>query len=185
MVQQSAGARVIDSMPVFQATASFEVLDVLQQKAVHIDCSAKPLTMVVFLSPECPLCQNYTKVLNALKNQFGDHLQVQGIIPGDAYSGEDVTSFINKYKVNFSVAIDKEFKLSRYLQASVTPQAVLLDNNGKLVYKGAIDNWVTGLGKKRAVTSEHYAANAIQQYLAASPVTVKYTRSYGCKINDL
>jgi hypothetical protein len=75
--------------------------------------------------------------------------------------------------------------LTRYLQATVTPQVVLIDSVGNLVYKGAIDDWIVGLGKKKEKITMHYAADAIKQYLQLMPVTVKSTKAYGCKINDL
>lgn len=174
-----------DSLPAFRNTAAFAIFSVAEQKNVYLDCSKKALTLFVFLSPECPLCQNYTKTLNDLHNRFGAKIDLYGIVPGNAYESEELVNFVSKYKVVFKVGIDKEFLLTKYLQASVTPQVILLDSSGSLVYKGAIDDWVTGLGKKKQTSSVHYTADAIQQYLGALPVKIKSTRSYGCKINDI
>lgn len=174
-----------DSVPTFKDIVAYEIQDISLQKNIHIRLQDHTLSLFVFLSPECPLCQNYTKTLNQLQQQFREKIQVIGIVPGAAYSNADVTAFAKKYHTVFYIGIDKKQLLTKYLQATVTPQAILVDNKGKLVYKGAIDDWVVGLGKKREKVTIHFALDAITQYLQLMPVTIKSTKAYGCKINDL
>ena len=41
----------------------------------------KPLNLFVFLSPECPLCKNYTTVLNKISQDFSlDSFVIIGIV---------------------------------------------------------------------------------------------------------
>jgi hypothetical protein len=142
------------------------------------------LRLFIFLSPECPLCKSYTGVLNQLNRQYAGRLQVTGIIPGRTYQQEEVDSFIRKYKITYPLYIDPSLDLSHYLQASVTPQVILLDKDSRLVYKGAIDNWYKALGKPGARVTEHYLQDAIEAALHHSQPATRRTNTVGCQIND-
>ena len=142
------------------------------------------LRLFVFLSLECPLCKSYTGVLNQLKMQYSGRLQIAGVIPGRTYSQEEVDSFARKYKITYPLYIDQSLDLSHYLQASVTPQAILLDKDSRLVYKGAIDNWYKALGKPGAHVTEHYLQDAIEAGLHYRQPLIKRTNTVGCQIND-
>ena len=144
----------------------------------------KQLTLVVFLSPECPLCKNYAPILNKLKEDFNQQVNFIGIIPGTAYAKKEIHAYSDRYKISFDLLVDKQKKLSQYLEASVTPEVLLIEQNGNLVYRGAIDDWVINLGKKKLKAEHEYLRTAIQQYLYHQPVLVQRTTPKGCYIND-
>lgn len=184
LLLQSAHSQTVPDSTMFPKVSFFTLLEARRQVNSNIDLKNKPLSLLVFLSPECPLSQNYTKVLNQLQDQFKDQVGVYGIIPGNAYTTEDVIAFEDKYQVNFKLFIDTELKLTHYLHAAVTPQVVLLSNNSRLLYTGAIDDWVISLGKKRLQASRFYIQDAIEQSLQFGIVQIKKTDAIGCKIND-
>jgi thiol-disulfide isomerase/thioredoxin len=146
--------------------------------------ATRAVRVFVFLSPECPLCQNYTRTLNALNRQYSGKIQFYGIIPGKTYTPEAIAAFAEKYKISYPLFIDGSLGLSRYLQASTTPEAILLDQGNELVYKGAIDNWLEDLGKQRIKATENYLQDAIGLALQHEHPSVKRTKAVGCLIND-
>ncbi len=149
---------------------------------IQFDSAA--LYLFIFLSPECPLSQNYSIVLNDLQKKFNKQVRLYGIIPGRAYSEQTVREFVDDYKVQFPVLIDLRKELSNYVQATVTPEVVLLNKRGALIYRGAIDDWVKALGQKKVKARVHYLEDAIKSYLQNSNVTVKKTSPVGCLINE-
>ena len=174
----------IDTNVSFSSISTFKLADVKQQKNVRANINDKPLSLFIFLSPECPLCQNYTKTVNEVYNKYQQKVNVYGIVPGNAYTAREVTDFGKKYKVAFRLLIDAQQELTHYLKATVTPQAILVNNKGNLVYTGAIDDWVQALGKKRLKVSQHYVEDAIEQSLQFAEVKIKRKNAIGCKIND-
>jgi thiol-disulfide isomerase/thioredoxin len=142
------------------------------------------LVLFVFLSPECPLCQNYTVVLNQLDRQYAGKIKMYGIIPGRTYGTAEINDFVQKYKISYPLLPDPSLRLSRYLQASATPEAILLSSGDELIYKGAIDNWYQALGKSRVKATENYLKDAIERSLKQEPVYLKRTTPVGCLIND-
>ncbi len=107
-----------------------------------------------------------------------------GIVPGTAYTTKDMAAFQNKYHIAYPILIDAEQKFTQYLKATVTPQVILLDKEGTLIYTGAIDDWVQAQGKKKQQPTQHYLQDAIQQSLQPEVVKIKKTTVFGCKIND-
>ena len=145
----------------------------------------KPLNLFVFLSPECPLCKNYTTVLNKISQDFSlDSFVIIGIVSGKSYSPEEVNSFKKEFLVNFQLFIDPAKKLTNYLEATITPEVVLMSERGKLIYRGAIDDWVTDLGKKKLKPEKEYLRLAITQYINHQPISIKKTKPKGCYINE-
>ncbi|MEO6549499.1 MAG: redoxin family protein [Ferruginibacter sp.] len=171
-------------LPVFDKVSSFDLLEINEHKNIRVNLIEKQFSLFIFLSPECPLSQNYTLTINKLKEKYSQQVNVFGIIPGNAYSVTEVAAFQKRYHTSFTILIDSKLKFTNYLQAVATPQAILLNNKGCRLYTGAIDDWVQGLGKKKLSATQHYVANAIEQTMQQQPVTIKKTKPYGCKIND-
>ena len=144
-----------------------------------------PLNLLVFLSPECPLSINYTKTLNSLAEQFSGKANIIGIIPGRSYSLGQADSFARDYKLRFPVFIDTDKKITGLVKATITPEVILFDRKGEIIYRGAIDDWAVDLGKKKISATDPYLGNAITAHLAGNQVVLKRTRPVGCLINDL
>ena len=142
------------------------------------------LTAFVFLSPECPICKNYSKILNELNDQWKQQVSFVGIVPGKSYSRKDINSFIKSYSISFPLYTDQSFALSKKLEATTTPEVILIDKNGMIVYRGAIDNWFVDLGKNRSKATSNYLDNAISQSLNGQTVVIHSTKPVGCLIND-
>jgi len=143
-----------------------------------------PLRVVIFLSPECPLCQNYSLPLNALFKKYAGKVQFTGVVPGKAYSAAEVNAFTQKYHIGFPVSIDSARTLSTSLKATVTPEVFLLGPDKKVLYYGSIDNWIKDLGMQSARPTVFYLRDAIDQSLAHQPVRIPYNKPVGCLIND-
>lgn len=150
---------------------------------VYINSTGK-LTLLVLLSPECPMCISYTTLLKKISANYDRELQVTGLIPGKAYHDTVILQYAKNYELNFPLYVDKQLKVSKYLKAEVTPEAFLFDAQGFLVYSGAIDNWLVDLGKKRPKADQHYLMDALQQTLSGNLVTLSYARSQGCLLNE-
>lgn len=141
-------------------------------------------SLFVFLSPECPLCKGYMKLFDSIYSQYKEHVNIYGVFPGKAYSSTDIQSFATEYNVHIPLYIDSAMTLTHYLNASVTPEAVLLNGKNELVYKGAIDNLLEGLGKRKIKATAFYLQDALEQSLNNKTVVIRSTKAVGCKINE-
>jgi thioredoxin-related protein len=180
----ASGQELVDSFPFFQTIAGSSLTGVVPGKKIMTREHTKPLSLFIFISPECPLCQNYSSVLKKLKTTYDQQVNFYGIVPGTAYTRADITSFTAKYKTGIDFYIDQRKEFTQYLQATVTPQVILLGNDGRMIYNGAIDDWVQATGKKKLRASQHFLEDAILLHLQNSEVKIKKTKAFGCKIND-
>jgi peroxiredoxin len=140
--------------------------------------------LIAFLSPECPLCQNYSKDLNKLFEKYKNKIAFYGIIPGKAYSVAQVKKFRETFGVKFRLLFDNTFQLVNSLHATTTPQVYLVNKKNEIVYSGLIDNWAVSNGIKRTVVTEHYLEDAIFCSITNEQVKIKSTRPIGCLINS-
>jgi thiol-disulfide isomerase/thioredoxin len=184
--QPSSTPPANDSVFNAAALSSFRLFDVGRHSSLHLPPAAASgyTRLFIFLSPECPLCQNYTIKLNEFYSRYGGKIKIYGIIPGSAYKPAAISAFREKYKIAYPLLIDGSLRLSHYLQASATPEVILLGPGNELIYKGAIDNWYKALGKSRIRTTENYLQDAIDRTLRQEPPAIKRTTPVGCLLND-
>ncbi|MBO9153461.1 redoxin domain-containing protein [Chitinophaga sp. GCM10012297] len=145
--------------------------------------ASKPLTAFVFLSPDCPLSRNYTLTLNDIQQSRKNALQIIGVFPDAGYSDNEIKAFKDKYAISFALVSDKRSQLQHFTRAAITPEVFLYDNRGALLYKGAIDDWVVSLGRKKHQPEKHYLADAIDNSLQHKTVSPAETKAIGCFIS--
>ena len=144
---------------------------------------SKKLLVIAFLSPDCPLCKNYSVKLLKLKNKYVNEAGFIGIIPG-SFDANDIAEFQKKYLPSWKLFRDKSLLLTHYLEGKVTPEVVVINlKSGVLIYKGAIDDWVVSLGKTRNHISNFYLDTALNNFLNNKPA-IPFTKPVGCLIND-
>lgn len=138
--------------------------------------------VIVFIAPECPLCQSYTREIKQLQHTYNNELDFYGILPGNAYSEKEMDSFLNVYDLSLEVIYDRDYNLVNELSATITPEVYLIDKNNIIRYQGMIDNWLGELGRKRQIVSQHYLNDAIESFLSGEEIKIKKTKAIGCFI---
>ena len=138
--------------------------------------------VLIFISPECPLCQSYTRQIKQLQQKYNDKLDFFGILPGKSYSRQEMDSFLNVYDLPIDIIYDKDYHLVNELSATKTPEVYLIDENNIVQYQGLIDNWLGELGRKRQIVTEYYLNDAIESFLSGEEVKIKKTKAIGCFI---
>lgn len=163
--------------------SSINLLTLQQEKLNLSFIKQYKAAVFIFLTPDCPLSQNYTLTLNNLQEQYSkDSIFFCGIIPGNSVAISDVEEFVSNYKIDFKVLIDRDLILTEYLSATKTPEVVVINAGGDVVYKGAIDDWAIDLGSHRNTVTQHFLADALNALNAHSLIKIKKTKPVGCFI---
>ena len=139
------------------------------------------LTVTVFLGIDCPISQDYVLTLNSIHEQYKEFVTVKGIFPGKC-KRKSIAQFSRDYNLKFSTTLDCKNQIANKLKATVTPEAFLIDRAGKVLYRGAIDDWYFELGRHRSTPSENFLIDAIRLTLAGEEIKIKETKSIGCFI---
>jgi hypothetical protein len=148
----------------------------------HVQSENSKPTAFVFLSTDCPISQKYVGDLNKILSEYRDSVQFRFILPG-AVSYDEIQEFVKEFSVDFPLEPDKSYERVVQYKATITPEVILVDENGQEKYRGAIDNWFFDLGHARASVTEHYLRDALRSVLKHQTPAVTSTKAVGCIIN--
>jgi peroxiredoxin len=147
------------------------------------DLKGKKAVVVVFLSFDCPVSTSYSATLADLSRAFKDKgVAFLGVTPGTDETPDAVADHARDYKIPFPVLNDPRCAAADALGARVTPEAVVLDGQWSVRYRGRIDNGYTARLKKNRRTTSHDLRRALDELLAGKPVSRPATEAVGCKI---
>jgi peroxiredoxin len=77
--------------------------------------------------------------------------------------------------------LDPDGKVGHLYDAKTTPQMVVIDPTGKVVYDGAIDDRPTP-DPSDLKGADNYLNDALSAAMAGKPIAKSYTRPYGCSV---
>ncbi|HCL04592.1 MAG TPA: thiol-disulfide isomerase [Chitinophagaceae bacterium] len=140
--------------------------------------------LVMFSCNTCPyVIKNQQRTLDlaayAKQNNIGIILLNSNEATRDSDdSYEDMKAYAKKQGYNFYYTVDRDSKIANAFGATRTPEIFLFDANGKLQYKGAIDDNPNDAGNVKRV----HAREAITELVKGQSVSVRESRSVGCSI---
>ena len=85
-----------------------------------------------------------------------------------------------RFKYEFPVLFDASCILAQALKPTHTPEAFVLNAEGRLVYRGRIDDLYADLGKKRIEATQHELADAIAAVLDGKSPAKSQAEPVGC-----
>jgi peroxiredoxin len=177
----SPGAAEEKKLP--QQAVSFALPDTQGKTVAFKDFAGKKAVVVVFLGTECPLVQAYVPKLIELQKQFGPQgVQVVAINSNSHDSAADVARHAKEMKITFPVLKDADQKVANLFDAKRTPEAFLIAPQGKIVYRGRIDDQY-GIGFQRPYAVREDLVEALKELLAGRAITHPVTTAPGCIIS--
>lgn len=141
-------------------------------------------TVVVFLNPSCPLCQRYAPTLNKLADGKGKGVEFYGVMSLPSVNFADTAKYAADYKLTFPVLFDGSAALAVQFKPTAVPEAFVLDADGKVAYRGRIDDWYEKPGKPRAEAKTFDLKEAVATVLAGKKPAAEKTEPVGCLFED-
>jgi peroxiredoxin len=146
------------------------------------DFKDKKAFVLVFTNTTCPLVQRYWPTLNALEREFrGQGAQFLAVNVGPDDSIVAMASQAVRHDVEFPFVKDFDHGCVKALGVQRTPEVAVVDAQGRLRYRGRIDDQYR-LGGTRTEPSRHDLKEALAAVLAGREVAVKETPVDGCPI---
>lgn len=110
-------------------------------KGFHFSNAKNKAVLVNFFTSWCPPCKAEIPHLNILQKKYKDNLEIIGVLLEEKNLNE-IKSFIDKYKVDFSITQGKSnFTLAKAVgDVKAIPFMILYDKNGEYAthYVGAV-----------------------------------------------
>jgi peroxiredoxin len=167
----------------------FELPD-LDGKTVKLSSFLGKTVVLEWFNPECPFVKNsHTKgslVGTAEKHQKAGvvWLAINSGAPGKQGTGVEKNRAA-KASFGFTnpILLDETGAVGKAYDAKRTPHLYVIDPNGVLVYRGAIDNSPDGEGESpEGGKLVNYVDAALADLAAGRPVSKPETEAYGCSV---
>lgn len=165
-----------------EKVGSFTFKDIRFLPRTLDDFGEKQAYVIVFTTLECPLVQRYLPRVKELEEQYRDQdVQFLTINVGANDSILEVAHQGLKLDAKFPFAKDFDGESVARLGVTRTPEAVVLDSEKRLRYRGRIDSQYR-LGGVRPTVGREDLKEAIEDVLAGRDVRVPETPVDGCRI---
>ena len=141
--------------------------------------------VLIFVLPDCPIANTYAPEIQALDRDYGP----RGVRFFLVHVDPDVTRararrHAEEYGHRPTILLDPSQTLVAATGATISPEAAVLDADGRLIYRGRIDNRYGDLGRKRPRATRHELRDALDALLTDRPVKTARTEAIGCFIPD-
>lgn len=168
-------------------TAAIRGLAVLDLKgAIHRlgeSDGNKPVALV-FLSPECPIANQYLPELARLFEAYGSRVDFYGVISDWALSRTAAVKFCEEFKPPYPVLFDATGVLAAALEPTHTPEAFVVAPAGQVIYRGRIDDQFADIRKRKTTATTHEFEDAIAATLDGRQPGVAQTQPIGCPMSS-
>jgi peroxiredoxin len=143
-----------------------------------------------WFNPECPFVKKHYGGghMQNLQKEFTDKgvawLTIDSNAPGTegSLSPEQAEKVTSAWKMHeTALLLDPDGKVGRAYGAKNTPNMVVINPEGKIIYQGAIDSKATP-NPADIPSSTNYVKVALEESLAGKPVSNPKTKPYGCSV---
>ena len=163
--------------------AKFTFTDIRFSPRSLDDFGMRKVFVLVFTSAGCPLAQRYLPRLKELAAEFdAKGVQFLAVNSGTGESVMDMAWQAMESAVEFPFVKDFDGQCARALGAARTPEAVVLDAERHIRYRGRIDDQFR-LGGAKPAAGRSDLHEAITDVLAGGNVRVEETPVDGCAIS--
>jgi len=178
-----------DVPPVGSAAPDFSVPDTNGKTESLSEYKGKYVVLEWF-NPECPFVKKHygSDNMQKLQAEYTDKGVIWLTIDSNAsgtegnLSADQAKRVMNSWKTRqTALLLDPESKVAKLYGAKNTPNMVVINPDGKIVYEGAIDSKATP-NPADIPSSTNYVKNALDESLAGKPVSNAQTKPYGCSV---
>jgi thiol-disulfide isomerase/thioredoxin len=171
----TVGTRVGQRLPQFKT----ELWDVSGNKprksAFDSHQNTKP-TAYVFMSKTCPWCRLYEKRLAKMSAAYGKRgLRFIIVYPTRKTPAEQKIAYHKKSGFSVPMVNDKNASIAALLRITKTPEIVLVAKDGKIVFRGGIDD----SPRSEEKVEKAYLKTACDDLIAGRKVSVTSAPLYG------
>lgn len=137
------------------------------------------VVVLVFWGSECPTSKRYAERLTRLARQWGDRVVFLGVASNRSEDAAKVKGAKAEQKLPFPILLDEGGVIARRLGVGATPIAVVIDGQGKMRYRGQIDDDPQG---EKGQGAEAHLKSAVQAVVDGKEPARKTTDQTGSRI---
>ena len=139
-----------------------------------------------FISDECPISNSFAREIARICADYKSKgIGCDLVYVDPSISNDQASQHAQEFgHGDYPKIVDRRHELVKATGATVTPETVVVDRNGKVVYRGRIDDSFAALGQPRRPVKNADLRNALDAIVAGKPVEKPETKALGCFISD-
>jgi peroxiredoxin len=172
-----------DAAKVGAAAPAFTLKDQSGKDVSLSDFSGK-IVVLEWFNDGCPFVQKHYKTgnMNSVASKYaGKDVVWLAVNSTKSASQSHNAKVAGEWKMERPILDDSAGKVGHAYGATNTPNMFIIDKDGKLVYRGAIDS-DTSDDAAATKTATNYVAKALDELLAGKTVSQPETKPYGCSV---
>lgn len=182
-------ARAVEDVAIGAMAPGFTLTDT-QGRTNTLAIAKGKFVVLEWINPDCPFVRKHydSGNMQKLQRQYtakgviwysvcSSAAGKQGHYPADQWQA--LTR--EKSAAPTAVLLDADGQVGHLYGAKTTPHIFVIDPEGKLIYRGAIDDKAS-TKQEDIPTARNYLAEALDAAMAGKPVTTPATQSYGCSV---
>ncbi|MDX1933732.1 MAG: redoxin domain-containing protein [Capsulimonadales bacterium] len=182
-VAQQTPSTVTGDAPTVSSVAP--VKDLFGKTADVHRFSGRTATVLLFILRDCPIANAYAPEFDRIVNDFSRKKVTFYLVYADSdIPTAELRRHYREYGYHCSALSDSQRTLARRWKAQRTPEAVVIDRAGKVVYQGRIDDRYVDFGKARHLPSRRDLRLVLDALTENRPVAPTTTSVIGCSIPD-
>ena len=144
-------------------------------------------TALFFITHDCPVSNRYAPEIRRICTDYQARgLKCALVYVDPALSEPAARAHADEFRHgDYPRLIDRQHALVKAAGAATTPEVALIGKDGKLAYRGRIDDLYVTWGKPRRAVQDATFRHALDAYFSGQPITPKTTKAVGCFIADL
>ena len=137
--------------------------------------------VLIFTRTDCPISNRYAPELQRLFTAYSARVDFRLVYVEPGLTVEKMERHRNEYGLGMPASADTDRKYVRMASATVTPEAAVFVD-GKLVYRGRIDDRYVTFGVARRAAEHHDLADVLSLIATGRVPGVRFTKAIGCAI---
>jgi len=144
-------------------------------------------SILFFVTSDCPVANKYAREIQRIAKEYKPRKIKSCLVyvDPDMTTGDMAGHMKDFGHDGLTSFLDKRHRLVKAVGATVTPEAAEVVGDGKIAYRGRIDNFYEKLGVGRRQVTRRDLRDALEAILKGQQVTVPRTKAVGCFIADL
>jgi thiol-disulfide isomerase/thioredoxin len=178
----TATGRAADAPKIGDTVGKLKFTDIRSLPRTLDDFGKKKAVVLVFVNTSCPVALRYLPTLQALEKEYRDKdVQFAAVNAADEDTVIAMATQSVKYEIEFPFVKDFRGECARALGVTRTPEAVVLDADRRICYRGRIDDQFR-LGGVRKEPTTRELKDALDAVLVGKKVATPETEVDGCPI---
>jgi hypothetical protein len=139
--------------------------------------------VLLFIARDCPISNAYAPEIKRIIARYSpQRIAFQLVYPDPDTTLVAAKRHAQEYGYSCPVILDPKHRLVRKAGATVTPEAAVFAPDGKLLYRGRIDDLYVTFGQRRFAATKHNLRDVLEAVVRGRRVATPRTTAIGCFI---